>query len=91
MHDTYLPWQQVPLVYSNPELWPRPVVTNAIVSHLDFVPTMASLLGLPSGVSKVQPYIYDSCHHPRFPILILTFQSEQNRWLAGQVWTILQL
>ena len=42
---------QIPLVYSNPELWPAPVITSALVSHLDFVPTMASLLGLPSTIT----------------------------------------
>jgi choline-sulfatase len=37
----------VPLVYSNPKLYPRPVTTDALVSHVDLVPTLASLVGTP--------------------------------------------
>jgi hypothetical protein len=48
------PLEQVPLVFSNPIIWPKPVVTNALVSHVDFVPTMASLLGLSRNASKVR-------------------------------------
>ena len=44
----------VPLVYSNPRLWPKPVVSSALVSHVDFVPTMAKLLGLGSTFAKVR-------------------------------------
>lgn len=39
----------VPLVYSNPKLFPKPITSNALVSHVDFVPTMASLLGVPKS------------------------------------------
>lgn len=38
---------RVPLVYSNPRLFPEPVRSKALVSHVDFVPTMASLVGTP--------------------------------------------
>ena len=34
---------RVPLVYSNPKLFPRPPRTDALVSHVDFLPTLASL------------------------------------------------
>ncbi len=37
----------VPLVYSNPRLFKRPRTSRAIVSHVDFVPTLASLVGAP--------------------------------------------
>jgi choline-sulfatase len=37
------------MVYSNPELYPSPLETDALVSHADFVPTMASLLGTPKS------------------------------------------
>ncbi len=40
---------RVPLVYSNPVLYPRPVSTDAMVSHVDFLPTIASLFGAPSS------------------------------------------
>jgi len=38
---------RVPLVYSNPQLYPRPRKSQALVSHVDFLPTIASLLGAP--------------------------------------------
>ena len=38
---------RVPLVYSNPKLFPRPQSTDALVSHVDFLPTLASLAGAP--------------------------------------------
>ncbi|MFN8663876.1 MAG: sulfatase-like hydrolase/transferase [Thermomicrobiales bacterium] len=39
----------VELVYSNPQLFPQPESTNAMVSHVDFVPTMASLFNVPKS------------------------------------------
>jgi arylsulfatase A-like enzyme len=36
---------RVPLVYSNPTLFPNPRITDAMVSHVDFLPTVASLFG----------------------------------------------
>ncbi len=39
----------VPLIYSNPVLWKRGRTNSALVSHVDFLPTMASLLAAPSG------------------------------------------
>lgn len=39
---------RVPLVYSNPRLFPRPRRTNALVSHVDFLPTLASIVGAPA-------------------------------------------
>jgi arylsulfatase A-like enzyme len=38
---------RVPLVYSNPKLFSGAMQSNALVSHVDFVPTMASLFGSP--------------------------------------------
>jgi arylsulfatase A-like enzyme len=40
---------RVPLVYSNPRLFRRPQVNHALVSHVDFLPTLASLVGAPSS------------------------------------------
>jgi arylsulfatase A-like enzyme len=37
----------VPLVYSNPKLYPRPVSTDALVSHVDLLPTLANLFEAP--------------------------------------------
>jgi choline-sulfatase len=40
---------RVPLVYSNPKLFPAPQSTDALVSHVDFLPTLASLAGTPKS------------------------------------------
>ncbi len=37
---------KVPMVWSNPELFPKPVVSNALVSLVDLLPTVASFCGL---------------------------------------------
>jgi arylsulfatase A-like enzyme len=39
---------RVPLIYSNPRLFKRPETNHSIVSHVDFLPTLASLLGAPA-------------------------------------------
>ena len=43
---------RVPLIYSNPVLFPNAVESEALVSHVDFVPTLASLFGAPSSAKK---------------------------------------
>uniref|UniRef100_A0A6J5ZZT0 Unannotated protein n=1 Tax=freshwater metagenome TaxID=449393 RepID=A0A6J5ZZT0_9ZZZZ len=40
---------KVPLIYSNPELFPTPKTSDALVSHVDLVPTLASLFGAPAS------------------------------------------
>jgi choline-sulfatase len=40
---------RVPLVYSNPRLFSRPETNHALVSHVDFLPTLASLLRVPAS------------------------------------------
>jgi choline-sulfatase len=40
---------RVPLVYSNPRLFAKPQTTDALVSHVDFLPTLASLVGAPAS------------------------------------------
>jgi arylsulfatase A-like enzyme len=40
---------RVPLVYSNPTLWTRAATSQAMVSHVDFLPTLASLVNAPSS------------------------------------------
>ena len=52
---------RVPLVYSNPKLFPKPVETDALVSHVDFLPTLASLAAAPkSARAKWQGVDYSS-------------------------------
>lgn len=40
---------RVPLVYSNPKLFPTPQSSDALVSHVDFLPTLASLAKAPKS------------------------------------------
>jgi len=40
---------RIPLVYSNPKLFPQPQSTDALVSHVDFLPTLASLAAAPKS------------------------------------------
>jgi arylsulfatase A-like enzyme len=40
---------RVPLVYSNPRLFKHPRRSAALVSHVDFLPTLASLVEAPAG------------------------------------------
>jgi len=40
---------RVPLVYSNPKLFPAPLASDALVSHVDFLPTLANLAGTPKS------------------------------------------
>jgi arylsulfatase A-like enzyme len=47
--NAYEESQRVPLVYSNPRLYPRPRKTSSLVSHVDLLPTLASLFGAPQS------------------------------------------
>lgn len=40
---------RVPLIYSNPKLFPQPAKSEALVSHVDFLPTLASLAAAPKS------------------------------------------
>lgn len=40
---------RVPMVFSNRRLYLRPHQSDAMVSHVDFLPTLASLFGAPAG------------------------------------------
>ena len=42
------------MVYYNPKIWPKPVVSDALVSHVDFVPTIAALMGTKAKVGCEQ-------------------------------------
>jgi Arylsulfatase A and related enzymes len=49
---TYEEVLRVPLVWSNPRLFPAPRTTDALVSHVDFLPTVCSLVGVPGWQGK---------------------------------------
>jgi len=40
---------RVPLVYSNPRLFKKPETNHSLVSHVDFLPTLASLIEAPAA------------------------------------------
>jgi arylsulfatase A-like enzyme len=42
---------RVPLVFSNPKLFPEARTSDALVSHVDFLPTLASLVGAPESAT----------------------------------------
>ncbi len=43
---------RVPLVFSNPKLFPQATSSDALVSHVDFLPTLASLAGAPPSARR---------------------------------------
>ena len=49
MFNFYEETLRVPMIYSNPKLFPEPVVSHAMVSHVDFPPTIANLLDIPQA------------------------------------------
>jgi len=51
---------RIPLVYSNPKLFPKPLQTDALVSHVDFLPTLASLARPEKRPGQVQGVDYSS-------------------------------
>jgi choline-sulfatase len=52
MFNFYEETLRVPLTFSNPKLFKKASSTNAMVSHVDFLPTMASLLGVPQSARE---------------------------------------
>jgi choline-sulfatase len=42
----------VPLVYSNPKLFPHPYTSDALVSHVDLLPTLANLVDAPKSARR---------------------------------------
>ena len=49
MFNVYEETLRVPLTFSNPKLYPKPVASSAMVSHVDFLPTMATLFQAPQS------------------------------------------
>ncbi len=49
MYNFYEETLRVPLVFSNPLLFPRAQETDALVSHVDLLPTLATLCDVPAG------------------------------------------
>jgi choline-sulfatase len=77
---------RVPLVYSNPRLFKRPERNHSIVSHVDFLPTLASLLGAPADARDnwqgvdYSGQILRRSHRPPQSYTVFTYDD----WQSGQ-------
>jgi len=77
---------KVPLIYSNRRLYPRRRSSEALVSHVDFLPTLARLFGAPrparaawEGVDYSRQVLGTS-DAPAQPYIVFTWDD----WQAGQ-------
>ena len=72
-YNAYEETMHVPLVISNPRLFPRAVHTDALASTIDLMPTLATLAdvphphGWPFRGRDLTPVIRDAVKHPRKP------------------------
>ena len=78
---------RVPLVYSNPRLFRNPQRSNALVSHVDFLPTLASLVDAPAsardsweGVDYSDQILSRSPTKPSQDYTVFTYDD----WQSGQ-------
>jgi choline-sulfatase len=79
---------RVPLVYSNPRLFEKPLTSDALVSHVDFLPTLASLVRAPAAArSAWQGIDYSDLilrgggsSKPRQDYVVFTYDD----WQSGQ-------
>ena len=84
--NAYEETMRVPLVYSNPQLWSSPQTSDAMVSHVDLLPTLASLVRAPkSARAKWQGVDYSDVVLSRLApspqdYVVFTFDD----WQSGQ-------
>jgi choline-sulfatase len=78
---------RVPLIYSNPRLFPEPRRSDALVSHVDFLPTLATLAGAPEsaraawqGVDYSAAVLEPAATQPPQDYVLFTWDD----WQAGQ-------
>jgi len=78
---------RVPMVFSNPRLFPEARSSDALVSHVDFLPTVASLFGAPErargdwqGVDYAHAVLHPAAAKPVQDYVVFTFDD----WQAGQ-------
>ncbi|HEX6688484.1 MAG TPA: sulfatase-like hydrolase/transferase [Solirubrobacterales bacterium] len=76
---------RVPLVYSNPKLFPTPAKTEALVSHVDFLPTLASLAQAPKsaranwqGVDYSKLVLHPSSNRSTQDYVVFTYDDFQS-------------
>jgi choline-sulfatase len=78
---------RIPLVFSNPQLYPRPRTSRQLVSHVDFLPTLASLVHAPrsarsrlwAGVDYSRQ-VLGTARRPTQDHVVFTFDD----WQSGQ-------
>ncbi len=74
----------VPLVYSNPKLFPEARTSQALVSHVDFLPTMAGLFNAPEDARSdwqgvdYSALLLDPAAEPAQDYVVFTFDDIQN-------------
>ena len=70
---------RVPLVFSNPRLFPEPRVSEALVSHVDLLPTLASLIEAPEDARAewqgvdYSPLLLDPAAAPTQDYVVFTY------------------
>lgn len=74
---------RVPLVYSNPKLYPQALSSDALVSHVDFLPTLASLAGTPAqadweGVDYSSLVLRPKTAKPKQGYIVFTYDDYQS-------------
>ena len=75
---------RIPLVYSNPRLYPSPRATDALVSHVDFLPTIANLFNAPAGARAswqgidYSRLILDPSAQPVQDYIVFTYDDSQS-------------
>jgi arylsulfatase A-like enzyme len=81
---------RVPLVYSNPKLFPKPAQTDALVSHVDFLPTLASLAAAPKsaraswqGVDYSKLVLHPSSNRSTQDYVVFTYDDYQSGQAHG--------
>ena len=80
---------RIPLIYSNPKLYSKPVVSQAMVSHVDLLPTLASLFDVPpsarvdwEGVDYSQ-IVLDPKAKPPQKYIVFTYDDYQSGQPSG--------
>ncbi len=80
---------RVPLIYSNPRLFTRPRRSSALVSHVDFLPTLASLFAAPQSARSAwqgrdySPIVLGSQAAPVQDYIVFTFDDYQSGQSSG--------
>ena len=77
---------RIPLTFSNPRLFPKPEINRSLVSHVDFLPTLAGLLDAPAkargrweGVDYSDQVLRRSARPPQ-DYVVFTYDD----WQSGQ-------